>query len=105
MNDLGLSNEVINTITQVISKDPKINKAKVYGSRSLGNHRKYSDIDIAIYASVDYEDTYKISYALYELPIIYKCDVVLYESIKNEELKDHIDRVAVEIFNRNKEDV
>jgi hypothetical protein len=33
------------------------------------------------------------------LPLIYKFDVLAYNELKNQSLREHIDRVGVEIYN------
>lgn len=61
MKTFGLESEEVSTIKKLFNKhfgDLKEAKIFLYGSRSTGNHKKYSDIDFAIKASkkVNLED-------------------------------------------------
>ena len=97
MNDFGLHKYVLGEIVGVI-KAHKVSKAKIFGSRAKGNFQRYSDIDIAIFADCDQDLSGKIASELEDLDIIYKVDVVHYEKLSNAEIKEHIDRVGVDIL-------
>ena len=98
MNYLGLKDETLLQIGEVISSHLAVVNAVIFGSRAKGNYKKYSDIDICLYGSVDPEETERIKIELSDLDIIYKCDVVAYENISNPELKEHITRCGVEFY-------
>ena len=100
MNDIGLKDKELASINSVFSIYPKITSATVFGSRALGNHKKYADIDIALKGELDIIDIGRIHGDLEELPLIFLFDLVAYETLKNTDLKDHIDRVGVEIYKR-----
>jgi len=94
---LGLSEREIEQITKTLKRE-NVAKAVVFGSRAKGNHRYNSDIDIAIY-----DDNCNVGHILMELeelPMPYKFDVVAYDRIDNIDLREHIDRVGVEIYAR-----
>ena len=38
-----------------------------------------------------------------ELPLPYKFDIALYSQLTNQELKEHIDRVGINIYQQNEE--
>ena len=101
MNDLGLKKEIILEINSKINNYSNIQKATVFGSRAMGNHKQYSDVDIAIFGNLNDLELESLRLDLDELYIIYKLDLVEYDRISNLELKEHIDRVGVEIYNRN----
>jgi predicted nucleotidyltransferase len=88
--NLGLSEKNINLIIGVL-KACGAAKAAVFGSRAKGNYRDNSDIDIAVWGDVNIGH---ILTELDELPMPYKFDVVAYETIKNDKLREHIDRVG-----------
>ena len=77
-------------------KFPEIEKAVIFGSRSKGNYRKGSDIDIAIYGeNIHVDEPLKLSATLNEeIPIPYFCDVVAPQFIESKELISHIERVG-----------
>jgi len=98
----GLLNKDIDYIRDGLSKFPQIEKAKIFGSRAMGNYKKGSDIDLAIIGSEVTED---ILYELYDYlnevyPIPYFFDILHYDDISNENLKKHIDNFGKIIYER-----
>jgi predicted nucleotidyltransferase len=63
-------------------------------------HEPYSDVDIALSGNLSMTDIESVICDLDELPLVYKFDVVAYESIKNPRLKEHIDQVGVVIYKK-----
>jgi len=98
MNDFGLPAKILTEIKEVLHMYPGINSAKIFGSRAKGNHKRYSDVDIALYAEADQNLTANVKDALDDLDAIYNFDVILYNEITNEDIKSHIDRIGVEFF-------
>lgn len=96
----GLSESEINIIRECLSKYPEIEKATIFGSRAKGNFKKGSDVDIALYGKkVTLDTVTSVNYQLNEVaPLIYFFDIVIYNDIETKELKEHIDRVGVEIY-------
>lgn len=100
---LGLREEDLQYIIDNIKRFPEIKKAIVFGSRAKGNYKVGSDIDIAIFGEkVTFTSVAQLHFLLEEQgPLPYLIDVVKYEELENDKLKEHIDRVGVTIFNRN----
>ena len=90
----GLSEKHTQMIICALKKGG-VHKAVIFGSRAKGDWRENSDIDIAVYGDAD---TGALSARLDELPTPYKFDVVSYEKIIHAPLREHIDRVGVELF-------
>lgn len=85
----GLTTSEIRTISDIL-KSSGVESGVVFGSRAKGNHKKGSDVDIAIIG-----DEQKVSYLLNEecnLPYFF--DVINLEKINNQNLIDHIHRVG-----------
>ena len=100
MNDFGLTKKDIFSIQEVFEKFPKLEKAIIFGSRSNGNFKVGSDIDIALKGKVS-DILFKIKDELEEeLPLPYFFDVVEYNKIDNLDLKNHIDRVGKVIYKK-----
>lgn len=97
-NRFGLPDFVLQEIIATIKKYPQVTQAKIFGSRAKGNYKRYSDIDIAIYADTTKSLSSHIKYDLEELYIIYFVDVLHYEHTSNQAIKEHIDRVGVNIL-------
>ncbi len=73
----------------------------IFGSRALNTHKKGSDIDIALKGKGLGLAAATIAGILNEeshLP--YFCDVLDYNLIDNEDLRDHIDRVGQQIYKK-----
>jgi len=99
MNKFGLPDSVLQEIISELKKYPEITQVKVFGSRAKGNFKRYSDIDLALFANSKIDIAMDIKDALEELDIIYRFDVLHYEFLKSEALKQHIDRVGIPILN------
>lgn len=98
-NKFGVGGQHIEKISALFAGYNCIREAVLFGSRAKGNYRNGSDIDIALKGELinskiltqlelDYENLY--------LP--WKLNLVVYDGISNEELKDHIDRVGKRIY-------
>lgn len=92
----GLDAKTLELIKNCFEKYSGIVWVKIYGSRAKGSYRRGSDIDLAFSSPVNYSA--KLLAALDSLPLPYLFDVTHYESLKNQALKEHIDRVGVLIF-------
>lgn len=98
----GLSEADIEYIVGVIAKYKEIKKAVIFGSRAKGNYKAGSDIDIAIYGEDITIDTISSLHSLLEdeSPLPYLFDIVDYTHLVHKELKEHIDRVGIVIYER-----
>ncbi len=100
----GLKDRTVENIIACFRNFKKIDRVKVYGSRAIGNHKNRSDIDLAVWGkNLDFSDIAHIKSELEELPTIYKFDVLDYDALGHENIKNHIDRVGKEIYVREKE--
>lgn len=101
-NKFGLLDTDIEAIMQIMSKHAKVEHALIFGSRAKGNYKNGSDVDIALKGSeLDFDTLAKISYLLNEESAMpYKFDLLDYNSIKESALKNHIDRVGIEIYRK-----
>lgn len=101
-NEFGIYDNTFNLILDTLQKEPKVEKAAIYGSRAMGNYRTGSDIDIALFGDeVDHEIVSKIHFILNEeLPIPYFVDVLSMNDLKNESLRKHIIREGKVFYER-----
>lgn len=88
---------------EAAERDPAIETLILFGSRALGNYKAGSDVDLAVKgAQVDRFTILSLSERLNEeLPLPYFFDVLEYDAIENEALKNHIDRYGIVIYRRN----
>ncbi|MFN7913313.1 MAG: restriction endonuclease subunit S [Bacteroidota bacterium] len=97
----GLEQHIIDKLIAVFEQHSKVDKALVFGSRAKGNYRNDSDIDIAIKGQdLNTDDIIAMSVAFEEKGITHKIDLINYETIKEPDLKDHINRVGIELYSR-----
>lgn len=89
----GLTEKHIEIILDCASKFKEIERVVIFGSRSLGNYKKGSDVDLALKGSnVSQFIADKLRFELSEktnLPYFF--DVVCYNCLKNKSLIKHID--------------
>ena len=72
-----------------------IRKVLIFGSRSKGNYRAGSDIDLALIGTgIDYRQILDISLEIDDLGLLYSIDLLDYQSKAGTPIGDHIDRVG-----------
>ncbi|MBS9524305.1 nucleotidyltransferase domain-containing protein [Litoribacter ruber] len=97
--DTGLSNIVWDEILKALESVKTIEGCKLYGSRALGTYHEGSDIDLALYGEdMDLNDILDLYERLEELDYPFKFDLTNYKTIKNPNLKKHIDQVGIDVF-------
>ena len=87
-------------IQSIIENCFSITEVVIYGSRAKGNYREGSDIDITILGSPNKEDINKLWHDLDNSYIPYKFDISIYNDLKSDNLKEHIDRVGKTFYKR-----
>lgn len=97
---LGLKDGDLESIISVLKKYPRIEQAIIFGSRAKGDHKHGSDVDLVLKGSVE-DIAPEISYSLNEDSLLpYKFDVLDYNSISNQNLIDHINRVGIVFYEK-----
>ena len=97
----GLNKKDMDFICECISHQALVERAVVFGSRAMGNYKKGSDIDIAIFGKevTNREQSFIID-ELEESTLPYEVDLVIYEKIENEKLRQHIMEYGIEIYSK-----
>ena len=91
----GLSETVIKELQEVFRHHANIEKVLIFGSRSKGNYRAGSDIDLAVIGKdVNYNQLLDIICEIEDLELLYSVDVLDYQKKKGTPIGDHIDRVG-----------
>mgnify|MGYP002521923375 FL=1 len=97
----GLTDIELQKLTTALSSAEGVKKAILYGSRAKGNYKPFSDIDITLVGdSLSRHDLNAVSRTLDDLLLPYQIDLSLYDTLKNEDLIEHINHYGVEIFVR-----
>lgn len=102
MNTFGIAEKSYSLIQTEFAKYSDIESVILFGSRAKGNYKRGSDIDLALKGKhTSSLLALNVSAQLNEaLPIPYFVDVLDYNTIDNDELKSHIDRVGVMIYEK-----
>jgi len=93
----GLSAETLEKIVKIFSSHNEVSKVLVFGSRAKGNFKPGSDIDLALKGEIKLSQVNSMLEQLTALFLPQTFDLVIYNDIKDSELKEHIDRVGVRL--------
>jgi len=96
----GLPDRTLNTLEIIFKNYSGIHQVILYGSRAKGNYKNGSDIDLTLKTNTSFNRTnlLRIAGDFDDSDIPYFVDVSVYETISNQDLKDHIDRVGKVIY-------
>jgi predicted nucleotidyltransferase len=97
----NLPAEVIEQLIEVLQSCSRVESAVIYGSYAKGTATPRSDIDLAIKGGkLERFDISALAMAFDESNIIQQVDLQNYHEIRNTALKEHIDRVGIEVYSR-----
>ncbi len=97
--DIGLTNVEMQKLVSVLSSQPNIEKAIVYGSRAKGTNQKFSDVDMTLVGrNLSHSDLNQVALKIDDLLLPYEFDLSLYSSLTNKNLLEHIRRVGKVIY-------
>lgn len=99
--NFGLPDTTLTVIREILADFPAVEKAILYGSRAKGNFKLGSDIDLTLMGgSLDYNVLGKIAARLEESSIPYQVDLSLWDRLDHPKLREHIERVGVVFYER-----
>lgn len=97
----GITDKEWEKIFTTLSHFPNIQKAILFGSRAKGTNKPFSDVDIALVGDdVSINDLLHLKNEIDDLLLPYEFDFCIYKDLKSPELKSHIDRRGIELYNR-----
>lgn len=97
----GLPDSTVAKIRGVLAQYQAVDKAMLYGSRAKGNYQPGSDIDLTLLGStLTPRMLADIADALDELLLPYSIDLSIFEQLNHAELREHIERVGVVLYQR-----
>jgi predicted nucleotidyltransferase len=94
----GLSEETIAKINGVLANHKAVNKAIIYGSRAKGTYKNGSDIDLTLTGNISFEELLQIDNEIDDLLLPYMLDISRFETLNNQKLIDHIERIGQPFF-------
>lgn len=98
----GLLESDLQHIVDAAKSFPEIKTLLLFGSRAKGNYKKASDVDLALQGEqVSYDTVAQLSSVLNEeKPLPYFFDTINYQTLSNPQLKEHIDRVGIVLYEK-----
>ena len=100
--NFGLSDKNYRILLDIIGNYVKSGSVVVYGSRAKGDFTDRSDIDIVIRDCNEINDA-TVSRMIDEIDesdFPYLADIRIYDDIKNNSLREHIDRAGIVFFSK-----
>lgn len=94
----GLSEANGLRILEILATFTEVREVILFGSRAKGNYKPGSDIDIAVKGPITKDVQARLLTAFEESLLPYFVDIVVYDRLQSEALREHIDRVGVKII-------
>ena len=97
----GLKNVHREAIIATIAANDRVERAVLFGSRATGTNTVSSDVDIALFGDrLTLTDQARLAAVLDEIPMAQSVDLLLYNSIQDRTLREHIKRQGVALYAR-----
>ena len=97
----GLKDVHREAIVAVIAANARVERAVLFGSRATGTNTVSSDVDIALFGDqLTLTDQARLVATLDEIPMAQSVDLILYDSIRNRTLQEHIRNHGIKWFAR-----
>ena len=97
----GLKDAHREAIIAVIAANGRVERAVLFGSRATGTNTTTSDVDIALFGDrLTLTDQARLAAAVEEIPMAQSVDLILYDSVRDRALREHIRDDGVEWFGR-----
>lgn len=99
--NIGIKPEILNLVTAVFKTYEAIETVVLYGSRAKGTYHAGSDIDITLTGGkLNDSMVGRIEEDIDNLLLPYSFDISLWSQIDNADLRAHIERVGIIIYQR-----
>ncbi|HLD45766.1 MAG TPA: nucleotidyltransferase domain-containing protein [bacterium] len=91
----GIPDNLWSQIIDLFPPYQQIESVVLFGSRALGTFHNGSDIDLCLKGLCESDIKLKILNQYEELYFPWKLDLIIWQNIQNQDLKDHITRVGI----------
>ena len=99
----GLTDVELNKLHDAFSQCADIEEVVLYGSRAKGNYRPFSDVDLTLMGgALTRNRLNRLSMDIDDLLLPYQFDISIFHTLTNTDLIDHIQRVGVTIYQKEK---
>ncbi len=96
----GLSVKAVAAIRRVLAAHPSVAQAILFGSRAKGNYKNGSDIDLAVFGPCTGSELGTIAWELDDLLLPWEIDLIRFDDISNQDLREHITRVGKVFYSK-----
>ena len=97
----GLKDAHREAIIAALTANERVERAVLFGSRATRTNTVTSDVDIALFGDqLTLTDQARLAAAVEQIPVAQSVDLLLYDSISNRTLRDHIRIQGVEWYPR-----
>jgi predicted nucleotidyltransferase len=97
----GLTEDVCASLRHIFEKIDGVNEVLVFGSRAKGTYTSGSDIDIVLKGKdISFDTILTVMSEIENLQLLYRTDVLNYNTIKDQAVLEHIDRVGQTLWKR-----
>ena len=97
----GVKDSHRDAIVDVLAANEHVERAVLFGSRATETFTRSSDVDIALFGeALTITDLARLASAMEELNVPYRVDLLLYDRIENQILREHVRRDGMEWYNR-----
>ena len=97
----GLKDAHREAIIAALTANERVERAVLFGSRATRTNTVTSDVDIALFGDrLTLTDQARLATAIEQIPMAQSVDLVLYASVRDQTLLEHIRNDGVEWFDR-----
>jgi predicted nucleotidyltransferase len=97
----GLTDSDLQKIRSILFQNGNVEKAKIFGSRVLGNYKEGSDVDLALFGKdLTFTCMTRLSDCFYESDLPYTFDLCLYDELNHLDFIAHINQYGEILFER-----
>ena len=97
----GIKDKHRAAIVAAIAANDRVERAVLFGSRATGTNTVTSDVDIALFGDrLTLTDQARLAATLDEIPMAQSVDLLLYDSLQDRTLREHIRNQGIEWFAR-----